>query len=146
ALDPFAPGNEPVATPKPTEPPTASPAPPTDAPSATPAPSAGASASVAPSAAPPTPTEGAKAQPSSAPQTPDATDEPALAPAGWTELNFDADDAPIIDWQVRWSLDGQVLGIWIADAPGTIWGRLTVLGVDPDTDKVAVDDPLLSPA
>ena len=47
---------------------------------------------------------------------------------------------------MRWSLDGQVLGIWIADAPGTIWGRLTVLGVDPDTDNVAVDDPLLSPA
>ena len=60
ALDPFAPGNEPAATPVPTEAPTASPAPPTDTPNPTPSapatpasPGASPSSSASGSAAPP---------------------------------------------------------------------------------------------
>jgi hypothetical protein len=150
-LNPFAPGNEPIPTDPPTEAPTATPVPPTDAPTATPAPTAptatdsGPASSATPAA---TPADGAKSRASDVPGTPDANDEPPTVPAGWTELNLgrDPEDAPVVDWQVRWSLDGQVLGVWIADAQGTTWGRLTVLGVDPGSNEIATDDPLLSPA
>jgi hypothetical protein len=148
ALDPFAPGNEPAPTDTPTDAPTASPVPPTDAPSPNPAPTATDSAPASAAAPSAVPTEAAKARASDAPATPDANDEPPPVPAGWTELNLgrDPEDTPVVDWQVRWSLDGQVLGVWIADAPGTTWGRLTVLGVDPGSNEIAADDPLLAPA
>ncbi len=156
ALDPFAPGNEPVATPVPTEAPTASPPPPTDAPTPTPStpatPAASASAPASGSSAPatpaPSPTASDKPKPTDAPNTPVATDEPPSVPAGWTQLNLgrDPEESTTVDWQVRWSLDGQVLGVWIADAAGTTWGRLTVLAVDPDTNAVAGSDPLLATA
>jgi hypothetical protein len=50
----------------------------------------------------------------------------------------------VVDWQVRWSADGQVLGVWIADSAGSTWGRLAVLAVDPVTGRVSNDNPLLS--
>lgn len=51
----------------------------------------------------------------------------------------------MVDWQVRWSVDGLVLGIWIADAAESSWGRLTVLAVEPSTHELDTDQPLLSP-
>ncbi|MEP7361348.1 MAG: zf-HC2 domain-containing protein [Chloroflexota bacterium] len=148
ALDPFARGNEPQPTEVPTDSPTASPAPPTVAPSPTPAASAPASAQASAATPSASPTDGSKAPPSDAPATPVTNAEPSAPPAGWSELGLgrNPEDAPVVDWQVRWSLDGQVLGVWIADAEGTTWGRLTVLAVDPETNDVATSDPLLAPA
>ena len=167
AIDPYVPGNEPPTTPTPTDSPAPT-VPPTDSPTSTPdasapattspapaSPSAApASASAAPafpsaspSAAPAAPSDAPTASPSDEPVTPDATSQPTALPAGWTDLDLerDASDAPIVDWQARWSLDGHVLGIWIADAEDTTWGRLIVLGVDPNTGQVAAGDPLLKP-
>ena len=62
------------------------------------------------------------------------------------DLGRDPVSAPVVDWQVRWSTDGQVLGIWIADAAGETWGRLTVLAIDPATHQVSAGEPLLSPS
>jgi hypothetical protein len=50
----------------------------------------------------------------------------------------------VVDWQARWSLDGQVLGVWLADTLGSTWGRLAVMAVDTETDQVQTADPLLS--
>jgi len=51
----------------------------------------------------------------------------------------------VTDWQVRWSSDGQVLGIWIADVAGSSWGQLVVLAVDPLTGQLSTDAPLVAP-
>jgi len=40
---------------------------------------------------------------------------------------------PVLDWEVRWSLDGRVLGIWEAGAPGVTLGTLALLEFDPET-------------
>ncbi|MEO8626447.1 MAG: hypothetical protein ABI452_07080, partial [Candidatus Limnocylindrales bacterium] len=142
AIDPFAAGNEPAPTPTPSDTPAVSP-PPTDAPSPSPA----ASATALVSAAPASPADTPKVRPTDAPQTPDATPSPDSAglPNGWTDLALvhDSTDSPIVDWQARWSLDGQVLGVWIAETAGTTWGRLTVFAIDPDTNQIATGDPLL---
>ena len=50
----------------------------------------------------------------------------------------------MLDWQVHWSSDGLVVGVWIADSTGSTWGRLAVLSVDPVTEQVATDSPLLA--
>ena len=52
--------------------------------------------------------------------------------------------APVLDWQVHWSSDGLVVGVWIADSAGSTWGRLAVLSVDPVTEEVSTDSPLLA--
>jgi hypothetical protein len=49
----------------------------------------------------------------------------------------------VLDWQVHWSSDGQVVGIWIADSTGSTWGRLAVLTVDPSAEQIVTDSPLL---
>ena len=83
-----------------------------------------------------------------------ATGSPAPAPTqelispDWltaVEPDRDAQGAPVVDWQVRWSSDGKVLGYWVADAPGAGWGRLVVLALDPQTGDVDDDLPLLGP-
>lgn len=61
------------------------------------------------------------------------------------DLGRDPLTAPVVDWQVRWSTDGQVLGVWIADTAGSTWGRLTVLAIDPATHQVSTLEPLLAP-
>lgn len=85
----------------------------------------------------PTPTDGNGI---SGPQT-----APAVVPSSLTPLEPDRDPraAPVVDWQARWSSDGKVLGVWIADSEGSSWGRLAVLAVDPGTQLVTSDDPLL---
>jgi len=87
--------------------------------------------------------------PTDATAAPESSDEPASsAAAGMVAIDLGRDpvSAPVVDWQVRWSTDGQVLGIWIADAAGETWGRLTVLAIDPATHQVSAGEPLLSPS
>ena len=86
---------------------------------------------------------GTQAGPSVAPDdtaSPDAADEPRLTAL---EPARNPHSAPVLDWQARWSNDGQVLGIWIADSVGSTWGRLAVLAVDPATLRITSNQPLL---
>lgn len=74
----------------------------------------------------PTPSE----PPPAAEDPAEATDErPAIALLS-IEPARDPSLEPVLDWQVRWSADGQTLGYWIADVTGASWGRLTVVDVD----------------
>lgn len=52
---------------------------------------------------------------------------------------------PVIDWNVRWSTDGRVLGVWeaAADAPGASWGGLRLLVFDPEQGRLSSDEPLV---
>ena len=59
------------------------------------------------------------------------------------EPDRDPRAAPVVDWQARWSADGEVLGVWIADSAGSSWGRLAVFAVDPATELVTRENPLL---
>jgi hypothetical protein len=104
--------------------------------------SAEPTATLAPDA--PTPTLVAPAPPRPA-NTPDAAPDGSV-PGSLVPLEPDRDprSAPVVDWQVRWSTDGQVLGVWIADSAGSTWGRLAVFAVDPSTARVSRDNPLLS--
>ncbi|CAN5753336.1 hypothetical protein BH23CHL7_BH23CHL7_09560 [soil metagenome] len=52
---------------------------------------------------------------------------------------------PVLDWEARWSPDGQLAGLWIADAPGSSWGRLAVLSLDPSMSSLVLDQPMLGP-
>jgi hypothetical protein len=141
AIDPFAPGAQAQPTPEPTEAPmpepTVEPAP-TDAPATTADPSGVEPKSESqPSAAP-------TAEPSAEPDTePDASPVPDLVDP--LDLGRDPATNPILDWQARWSTDGQVLGIWIADSAGATWGSLTVFAIDTATATVDTSEPLLSP-
>jgi len=85
------------------------------------------------------PTERPTAEPT------DQTDADSLASLVPLEPDRDFRSAPILDWQARWSNDGQVLGVWIADSAGSNWGRLAVLAVDPQTGRVLPDSALLAP-
>jgi hypothetical protein len=70
---------------------------------------------------------------------------PAQVPSSLIPLEpaRDPGASPVLDWQARWSNDGQVLGVWIADSAGSSWGRIEVLAVDPTTGLVSDGDPLL---
>lgn len=157
AIDPFVPASEPVATPDVPETPTTTDAAPSADPSEIPtAPTAEPSASpvVAETETPPSATPSVTPEPQSTgtpagPQETAAPQEPAAPPdlpAGWVELDLGSDTAttPVVDWQARWSLDGQVLGIWLADAVDSNWGRLAVMAVDDQTGQVHTAEPLLS--
>jgi len=50
---------------------------------------------------------------------------------------------PVIDWHVRWSADGRVLGVWEPEAAGSPWGALRLLGFDPDLGQLNSDEPLV---
>jgi hypothetical protein len=105
----------------------------------------GSSAPGAPTSPPsPDSTPVASSQPAPA-DTPDAAPDGSV-PGSLLPLEPDRDprSAPVVDWQVRWSTDGQVLGVWIADSAGSTWGRLAVFAVDPSTERVSRDNPLLS--
>jgi hypothetical protein len=148
AIDPFAPANEPVTTPTAPESPIATDVPPTSDPSEPTTPPDTATASPGVDATDAAPTDVPAATPE-----PDATDEAtqpeetdAPLPDGWVALDLGRDTSanPVLDWQARWSLDGQVLGVWLADTIGEDWGRLAVLAVNPETDRVQTTEPLLS--
>jgi hypothetical protein len=95
--------------------------------------------------------------------------EGALYVADWSALNpFGADDGdvaptdpteveltplqperdptrqPVLDWNARWSTDGLVLGVWIADAPTSSWGNLELLGVNAESGDLNTEEPLLA--
>ena len=146
-IDPFAPANEPVATPVASEPPTPTDAPPTTDPTEPTTPPEGATASPDSTDAPPTdePVVTPEPEPSDQPAEPDPTAPPPQMPDSWVELDLGRDTvaSPVLDWQARWSLDGQVLGVWLADSVGSAWGRLAVLAVDPGTQLVQTAEPLL---
>jgi hypothetical protein len=59
------------------------------------------------------------------------------------EPDRDPHSAPVLDWQARWSGDGEVLGVWIADSNGSTWGRLTVFAADAQTELVTGEIELL---
>lgn len=154
AIDPFAPANEPNPPPVAQETPGATDAQPTQEPTQAPTdppttPSVDNSPTPAPSATPVTPSADPSATPG--PQAtddgtaPGATTEPSALPPGWVELDLGRDTsiAPVVDWEARWSLDGQVLGVWLADTLGSTWGRLAVMAVEPVTHAVQTVDPLL---
>jgi hypothetical protein len=74
----------------------------------------------------------------------------------WTDAPVDVDlvpiDAsrnpqtqPVLDWHVRWSVDGNVLGLWEADSVGASWGKLQVVAFDAETGELTMDDPLIGP-
>jgi hypothetical protein len=149
-IDPYAAANAPAPAGTPSGSPAASPAAtpaPTDSPTLSPAASASASASTAPASPTAAPADTPKVRPTDGPATPDSTDQPSRLPDGWTNLPVTGEsaDSPIVDWQARWSLDGQVLGVWIAEAAGETWGRLTVFAIDAATNQVAAGDPLVAP-
>jgi hypothetical protein len=155
-IDPFAPANEPESTPVASESPIPTDAPatdapataePTDAPSASPA-TPSPSPAVDATTTPPGDTSTATPVPQSTdePTQPNGTDAPPALPQGWValDLGVDTTTTPVLDWQARWSLDGQAVGIWLADTVGSGWGSLAVMAIDPQTNQVQTAEPLLS--
>ncbi|HEY7025311.1 MAG TPA: zf-HC2 domain-containing protein [Candidatus Limnocylindrales bacterium] len=112
----------------------------------TPTPHASSGASAAPTASS-SPSDTQAPNASNSISDPDSPDDgaPAQVPASLVPLEPDRDPgaSPVVDWQARWSSDGQVLGVWIADSAGSSWGRLEVLAVDPSTKRISDGDPLL---
>lgn len=72
---------------------------------------------------------------------------PTTVPEGLSPLEpaRDPQSRPVVDWQVRWTSDGSVLGYWVADTPGASWGELVVVPLDPETGALGHDTPLLAP-
>lgn len=51
---------------------------------------------------------------------------------------------PVVDWNARWSTDGLILGVWVADAPTSSWGNLELFGVDAASGQLNTAEPLLA--
>jgi hypothetical protein len=139
---------------------------PTDEPSADPSPDPSADPSPDPSAEP-SPDPDASLDPSLDPSAepspdPDASLDPSLDPSAEPSPDPDASPAPsawlhpiepgrdplrqpVRDWEVRWSPDGALVGYWIADVPGSSWGRLVVVPLDAQSGELALASPLLAP-
>jgi anti-sigma factor RsiW len=152
-LDPFA---EPAAAPSPEPSETAAPVPPApidpfEEPSvATGSDTPDSDSSPRPDAPTFTATlEPLEAQPSEQPDPTDDGDEPTLEPLDGLlraiEPDRDSERQPVRDWEVRWSPDGSMVGYWIADAPGSSWGRLAVMSIDAESGDLVADEPLLAP-
>lgn len=77
------------------------------------------------------------------PEPAQTIDEQPTIPLIALEPERDPEQAPVLDWNVRWSSDGAVIGYWISDAPGASWGQLTVLSLDPETGLTSYEEPLL---
>lgn len=80
-----------------------------------------------------------------------ATEERPTEPARILQLvpvekDRDPTNDPVHDWQTRWSPDGDVLAVWIADVPGASWGQLTVTALNHSTGALDDADPLLGPS
>ncbi|HYI21878.1 MAG TPA: zf-HC2 domain-containing protein [Candidatus Limnocylindrales bacterium] len=138
----------PEPTAEPTESPSDDPSPPTEEPSARPTVEVSAQPAGPPrvaASATPKPNGGAGSGAGTAPPSNEATPEPveefdpSVVPGGFVAVDRDRDtrNEPVIDWQAQWSADGEVLGIWIADVPGSTWGRLIVRALD-RTESVAL--------
>jgi len=74
-----------------------------------------------------------------------ASTEPGDAHMLALDPTRDPQSDPVVDWHVRWSTDGRVLGIWETDAPRASWGTLELMAFDPETGKLKSDEPLLPP-
>ncbi len=104
-----------------------------------------AAATTKPSASPSASPQSSAGSASSAPSAePSETAQPPL-PSVLTPIAPASSAGAVIDWQVRWSSDGQVLGVWIADVSGSTWGRLMVMSLDPQTAALSLDAPLVAP-
>ena len=94
------------------------------------------------------PTESPEPDPASPKPEPDPTAEPdqaselLLVPL---DAERDPQAEPVLDWEVRWSTDGAVVGYWMADAAGASWGQLVVLPVLAEAAGPAVGEPLVGP-
>ena len=64
---------------------------------------------------------------------PDATVPDTLSPI---DPGRDPVAEPVLDWQVRWSTDGRVLGVWFADVQNASWGQLELLAIEPGAHQV----------
>jgi hypothetical protein len=51
---------------------------------------------------------------------------------------------PVIDWQAMWSTDGSIVGVWVADVPGSTWGRLVVHALDQQERVGLIKDAVVS--
>ena len=78
-------------------------------------------------------------------------DDGDVAPANAIEVELvplqperDATQQPVLEWNARWSTDGLVLGVWVADAPNSSWGNLELLGLDIETGRLNTAHPLLA--
>jgi hypothetical protein len=73
------------------------------------------------------------------------TNDPANVQLVPLDASRNPDTQPVLDWHVRWSVDGSVLGLWEADSVGASWGKLQVVAFDPESGSLTLDDPLIGP-
>ena len=111
--------------------------------------------SSSPSDAPAATVKNIKAEPTASPSpapsdTPSADQSEAPAtfppvPEGLVPLDpgHDPLSDPVVDWQAKWSSDGQALGVWVADVPGSAWGFLGVSLITPLAEEAPLAEPLL---
>jgi hypothetical protein len=143
SLDPFTAGDEP----EPSEPPPADELPDASEPAESPAgDDEQTTASPEPMLTlPPAAVDGETSEPSAGPDVEESAGPTAppgedLTPAPAVELtpiDLDGLEGQVVDWQIRWSGDGTAIAVWLADAPGSSWGELRVLGYDPAAGVVA---------
>ena len=57
----------------------------------------------------------------------------------------DTRNEPVIDWQAQWSADGEVLGIWIADVPGSTLGTAHRQGAGSDRSVALRSESVVEP-
>jgi hypothetical protein len=74
-----------------------------------------------------------------------STDAPADVELVPIDASRNPQTQPVLDWHVRWSVDGNVLGLWEADSVGASWGKLQVLAFDAESGQLTMDDPLIGP-
>jgi hypothetical protein len=84
-------------------------------------------------------------EPSTSPAAAATADPGSGAQLAPIEPGRDPSLKPVRDWDARWSPDGSLVALWVADVPGSSWGHLTVLTLDAETGSLAVDQPLLGP-
>jgi hypothetical protein len=95
----------------------------------------------------PEPNEGSSSTSNAQPtRAPVAAHDPAVAPDGFLAIDADRDPLaePVIDWQAMWSTDGSIVGVWVADVPGSTWGRLVVHALDQQERVGLIEDAVVS--
>jgi len=86
-----------------------------------------------------------QASPQPQPERTDGPDEAGELQLVPLDADRDPFAEPVLDWQVRWSTDGAVVGYWVADAAGASWGRLVVRPVLAESAAPVVGEPLVGP-
>jgi negative regulator of sigma E activity len=137
AIDPFAaePGDEPVASPDPSEAPATEVPEPSSSPAATRRPRGSQTPALPLSTrtpgsrkAPASPEPSDEANPTAEPVASAPASAPAVTKVILQPVEPQRDEAldPVLDWVVRWSTDSTTVGYWVADAPRSNWGRLSI--------------------